>query len=98
VTRQELAEAVDLRLEAVTELVACLEADGLLHQVSRHGSERGVTLALAPERIPLARLLELASRSTLGKHPHTGPAWNALAALHANARSHAGDRTLAELL
>jgi membrane protein len=98
VSREQLAEDVDLRLDGVSELVACLEAEGLVHQVSRRGSEVGLALALAPERIPLARLLELASRSTLGTHPRTGPGWDALGAIHANARALAGDQTLAELL
>jgi membrane protein len=98
VSREQLAEDVDLRLDGVSELVACLEAEGLVHQVSRRGSEVGLALALAPERIPLARLLELASRSTLGTHPRTGPGWDALGAIHANARGLAGDQTLAELL
>ena len=71
-SRQQLAEDVDLRLDAVSELAACLEAEGLVHQVARHGSEVGLTLALAPERVPLARLLELASRSTLGRAPAHG--------------------------
>ena len=66
-SRLELAEDVDLRLDAVAELVACLEAEGLVHQVARRGSDAGVTLALAPERIPLARLLEIATRATLGR-------------------------------
>ena len=98
VSREQLAEDVDLRLDGVSELVACLEAEGLVHQVSRRGSEVGLALALAPERIPLARLLELASRSTLGTRPRTGPGWDALAAIHANARSAAADRTLSDLL
>jgi membrane protein len=98
VSREQLAEDVDLRLDGVSELVACLEAEGLVHQVSRRGSEVGLALALAPERIPLARLLELASRSTLGTRPRMGPGWDALAAIHANARALAGDQTLAGLL
>ena len=98
VSREQLAEDVDLRLDGVSELVACLETEGLVHQVSRRGSEVGLALALAPERIPLARLLELAARSTLGTHPRTGPGWDALAAIHANARAAAGERTLSEFL
>jgi membrane protein len=98
VSPQELAEAVDLRLDAVNELVACLEAEGLVHQVARRGSEAGLTLALAPERVPLTRLLALASRSTLGARPHTEPGWAALAAILANAQAAAGDKTLAEIL
>ena len=39
----------------------------------------GLTLALPPERIPLARLLELASRSTLGtRAARRAPGWDAL--------------------
>jgi membrane protein len=98
VSRQELAEDADLRLDAVGELVTCLEAEGLVHHVSRRGSEIGLTLALAAERIPIARLLELASRATLGTHPRTGSGWDALAAIHAKAQAAARERTLAELL
>jgi membrane protein len=98
VSRRDLAEEVDLRLEAVGELLSCLEADGLVHQVSRRGSDAGVTLALAPERIPLARLMELASRATLGARPRSGRGWEALSGLHAQWRGEAGERSLAELL
>jgi membrane protein len=69
VTRQELAEELELHLDAVNQLVSGLEAEGLVHHVTRRGSELGVTLALAPERIPLARLVELAARATLGTRP-----------------------------
>ena len=98
VSRQQLAEDVDLRLEAVSELVTCLEAERLVHHVSRRGSEVGVTLALAPERIPLARLLELASRATLGACPRTGPGWSELASILANARAVAGEKMLSDVL
>jgi membrane protein len=98
VTLQELAEDVDLRLEAVSELVSCLEAEGLVHQVTHRAAEPGVTLALPPERVPLARLVEIASRLTLVARPHGSPGWDALAAMLDNARVAAGERTLAELV
>jgi len=97
VTRQQLAEDVDLRLQAVGELVECLEAEGLVHHVTRRGADLGVTLALAPERVPLSRLVEIAARSTLGARPHDGPGWSALAALIGQAKAAAGERTLADL-
>jgi membrane protein len=98
VSRELLAEDADLRLDAVGELVSCLEAEGLVHHVSRHGSEVGLTLALAPERIPIARLLELASRATLGKHPRTGPGWDALAAILRDVRGVTGEKMLSDVL
>jgi membrane protein len=99
VSRQALAEDLDLRLESVAELVARLEEEGLVHQVTRRGTEDvGLTLALPPDRIPLARIAELASRFTLGTRPREGAGWGALAAIHANARAAAGDRTVADLL
>jgi len=98
VTLQELAEDVDLRLEAVSELVSCLETEGLVHQVTWRGAEAGVTLALPPEGVRLARLVEIASRLTLGAGVHGGPAWDALAGMLDNARVAAGERTLAELV
>ncbi len=98
-SRQALAEELDLRLESVAELVARLEAEGLLHQVPRRGSDDvGLALALPPDRIPLARLVDLASRSTLGARAREGAGWDALAGIHTQARAAAGERTLADLL
>ena len=99
VGRQALAEDLDLRLESVAELVARLEAEGLVNQVARRGTEDvGLALALPPDRIPLVRIVELASRFTLGTKPREGSGWGALAAIHKTARTAAGDRTLADLL
>jgi membrane protein len=99
VGRQALAEDLDLRLESVAELITRLEAEGLVNQVARRGTEDvGLALALPPDRIPLARIVELASRFTLGTKPREGPGWGALAAIHQTAHSAAGDRTLADLL
>ncbi len=98
VRRQELAEELDLRLDSVSELIDRLEDEGLVHHVSRRGKEVGLTLALAPERIRLARLLEIAAGATLGARPRTGPGWDALAAIHEQAGASAGNRTLAEIL
>ena len=99
VSRQALAEDLDLRLESVAELVSRLEAEGLVHQVARRGTEDvGLTLALPPDRVPLSRIAELASRFTLGTRPREGAGWDALAAIHAQARAAAGDRTVADLL
>jgi len=99
VGRQGLAEDLDLRLESVAELVERLESEGLVHQVTRRGTEDvGLTLALPPDRIPLARIVELASRLTLGTRPREGAGWDALAAIHRQALAAAGDRTVADLL
>jgi membrane protein len=99
VGRQALAEDLDLRLESVAELVARLEAEGLVNQIARRGTEDvGLALALPPDRIPLARIVELASRFTVGTKPREGPGWGALAAIHKAARTAAGDRTLADLI
>lgn len=98
ISRQALAEELELRLEAVAELVERLEAEGLVHHVTRRGSaDVCLSLALPPDRIPLARLVDLASSLTLGDQPRRGPGWEALASLHATARTAAGGRTLAEL-
>jgi membrane protein len=99
VSRQLLAEELDLRLSAVAELVERLEGEGLVLQVTRRASDDvGLTLALPPERIPLARIVALASRFTLGDRPREGSGWQALAALHETARGAAGERTVADLL
>jgi membrane protein len=95
IAREELAEELDLRVEAVAELVSCLQSEGLVHQVAlaRGGTE--LALALPPDRVPLTRLLELAARSTLGPRP-AGDGWGALAELLQAARAAAGERTLAD--
>jgi membrane protein len=98
VSRQELAEDLELRLDAVNELLVRLEAEGLVLQVSQQGDDVGLALATGPERIPLARLLELAARATVGTPPRGGPEWEALQALLAQQRKGAGERTLAEML
>ncbi len=98
-SRQALAEELQLRLEAVAELAHCLEDEGLLLQVTRPRSEDvGLALALPPERIPLTRLIALASRFTLGDVARQGPGWDQLAALHETARGASADRTVADLL
>jgi membrane protein len=98
-SRQGLAEELKLRLEAVVELVCRLEDEGLVVHVTRTGSEDvGLMLALPPERIPLARIVALAARFTLGDKPREGPGWGALAWLHATAREAAGARTVADVL
>lgn len=99
VSRQALAEELDLRLEAVGELLARLEREALVVQVRRGGSEDvGVMLGLPPERIPLARLLELAACCSLGSHPRTGGGWDLLRELQAAEREAAGSRTVADVL
>ncbi len=98
-SRQILAEELKLRLEAVAELVERLEDEGLVFQVTRRGSEDvGLALARPPEQVPLATIVALASRCTLGDQPRAGSGWNALARLHDSAREAAGARTVAELL
>jgi membrane protein len=98
VSRQELAEDLELRLDAVNELLERLEAEGLVLQVSQQGDDVGLALATGPERIPLARLLELAARATVGTPARGGPEWDALQSLLAQQRTGAGERTLAEML
>jgi membrane protein len=98
-SRQGLAEELELRLEAVVELLCRLEDEGLVAQVSRAGSEDvGLLLLLPPERIPLSRIVSLAARFTLGDRPREGPGWGALAWLHETAREAAGQRTVADVL
>ena len=99
VSRQELAEELHLRLESVAELADRLEEEGLLLQVSRRGSEDvGLTLALPPEKIPLARLVDLGARLTVGPDERQGPGWGFLARLREAARRAASEETLASLL
>ncbi|HXY42290.1 MAG TPA: YihY/virulence factor BrkB family protein [Vicinamibacteria bacterium] len=98
-SRQGLAEELKLRLESVNELLCHLEDEKLVVQTTRTGSDDvGVMLALPPERIPLARLVALASRFTLGDTPRQGPGWGALAWLYDAAREAAGERTVADVV
>ena len=99
VSRQDLAEQLQLRLEAVAELAARLEEAGLIHQVRPRGTEDvGLTLALPPEKIPLTRLVELGHRLTVGAEERPGPGWRFLGTLRDAARAAVGERTLASLL
>ena len=99
VSRQDLAEDLQLRLESVAELADHLEAEGLILQVSQRGSEDvGLTLALSPEKIPLARLVELGARLTVGPEDRTGPGWSFLDKLHDAKRRAAGESTLADVV
>jgi len=99
VSRQQLAEELDLRLEAVAELVHVLEEDGLVLHTTRPGSEDvGLMLALPAELVPLARVVALVSRCSLGDKPRAGAGWAGLAWLHETARKAAAERTIADLL
>jgi len=99
VSRQDLAEELQLRLESVAELADQLEDEGLLLQVSKRGSEDvGLTLALPPEKIPLRRLVDLGARLTVGAGDRTGPGWSFLQTLHEAGQHAAGERTLADVL
>jgi len=98
-SRQDLAEELRLRLESVADLADKLEEEGLVHQVHLRGtSDVALTLALPPESIPLARLVDLGARLSVGPRPRTGPGWGFLGSLQAAARGAAGDRTLASLI
>jgi len=99
VGRQDLADELRLPLSAVAELADKLEEAGLIHQVRRRGTEDlELTLARAPDAIPLASLLELAARLTVGPDDdRRGPGWEFLGVLQRAASGAAGERTLASL-
>jgi membrane protein len=98
-SRQDLAEELQLRLESVADLADKLEEDGLVHQVRLRGtSDVALTLALPPESIPLARLVDLGARISVGSRGQTGPGWEFVGTLREAARGAAGDRTLASLI
>jgi len=100
VGRQDLADELRVPLSAVAELADKLEEAGLIHQVRRRGTEDlELTLARAPDAIPLGSLLDLAARLTVG--PDTDrrePGWEFLGALQRAAAGAAGERTLASLV
>jgi membrane protein len=98
-SRQDLAEELQLRLEAVADLADKLEGEGLVHQVQLRGtSDVALTLALPPESIPLARLVDLGARLSVGVRERTGPGWEFLGVMQEAARDAAGERTLASLI
>ncbi len=57
-----------------------------------------LTLALPPEAIPLARLVDLGARLSVGPNERTGPGWRFLGTMQEAARAAAGDQTLATLV
>lgn len=100
VGRQDLADGLRLPLSAVAELADRLEEAGLIHQVRRRGTEDlELTLARAPDAIPLASLLELAGRLIMGPDAdRRGPGWEFLGVVQRAASSAASERTLASLV
>ncbi|MCG6927033.1 MAG: YihY family inner membrane protein [Acidobacteria bacterium] len=98
-SRQDLTEELSLNLEAVADLADKLEEEGLVHQVRLRGtSDVALTLALPPESIPLARLVDLSARLSVGPRKRTGAGWGFLGTMQEAARGAAGDRTLASLI
>ena len=98
-SRQDLAEELQLRLESVADLADRLEEDGLVHQVRLRGtSDVALTLALPPESIPLARLVDLGARISVGSRGQAGPGWEFVGTVREAAQAAAGDRTLASLI
>ena len=98
-SRQDLAEELELRLEAVAELADQLEKEGLVLQVQpRGGGDVELTLARPPESIPLARLVDLGARLSVGPSERQGPGWRFLDTVRDAARAAAGDETLASLV
>jgi biotin operon repressor len=97
-SRQDLAEELQLRLESVADLADRLEEEGLVHQVRPRGTaDVALTLALPPESVPLARLVDLGARLS-GTRERRGPGWEFLGEAHEATRDVAGDRTLASLV
>jgi membrane protein len=98
-SRQDLAEELELRLEAVAELADRLEREGLVLLVQpRGGGDVALTLARPPESIPLARLVDLGSRLSVGPRKRPGPGWRFLDTVRDAARAAAGEKTLASLI
>jgi hypothetical protein len=98
-SRQDLAEELQLRLESVADLADKLAEEGLVHQVQLRGtSDVALTLALPPESIPLARLVDLGARLSVGARERPGRGWEFLGTLQEAARGAAGERTLASLV
>ena len=98
-SRQDLAEELQLRLESVAELADRLEKAGLIHQVRpRGGADVALTLALPPENIPLARLIDLGAEMSVDPTARPGPGWRFLGELRDAARAAAGEQTLDSLV
>lgn len=98
-SRQDLAEELQVPLQYVAELADRLQKEGLVHQVQPRGSrDMALTLALPPEAIPLARLVDLGARLSVGPNERTGPGWRFLGTMQEAARAAAGDQTLATLV
>jgi membrane protein len=100
VGRQDLADELRLPLSAVAELADKLEEAGLVHQIRRRGTEDlELTLARAPDAIPIGALLELAGRLITGPDTERrGPGWEFLGLLQRAAQAAGGERTLAALV
>lgn len=99
-TRGQLAQALGLPERAVAELTRQLESQGLIHRVQGASPEdTGITLAQPPERIAVARLLQLINDITLTPTKRTGKTgWEYLEELQQAQRHAAGNASLATLV
>ena len=95
-----IAQRLDLPVRGVARFCNALESAGLVHRV-QHGKDddRSYALALPPDRIPIARLLEV-SHTLAGerKHDPTAPGEATLARLNRAQCDAAGDTTLAHII
>lgn len=107
VTREQVAHELALPARVVTCLAECLEGAGLIHPSQPRGEgDTAYVLALPPEKIPVARLLDLSR--TIAKESQVDersaadrkqiPGWSLLDDLATAQRDKAGDATLANLL
>lgn len=100
ITGSDLADTLHLPLRSVTQLGEHLEAAGLVHRVESAGhTDGGFSLALPPDRIHIAQLLELGRVLTVGgQAQRRGPDWAVLDQLAQVQQQAAAQMTLQQVL
>jgi len=82
-SRDDLADQLELPIAAVSQITARLCDAGMVHQVSNRGSQFQLALARPPEKITMASLIELADSLTDGRSDgRQDPSWEHLARLN----------------
>ncbi len=98
VGRQALAERLNLPARLINDFSCELEKAGLIHCVASEDGDTGYALALPPDRIRIATVLELGQRMLPEASNGGDDAWRCMAQLKAAQRERAGDSTLARVL
>jgi len=100
VGRQRLSDRLSIPVRAVAELSQKLEQAGLIHTVQVEGDgDSGYAMSLPPDRVPVAKVLEVAQSTVKNSEQHrSSPGWAYLDAVRETMEEASEGKTLQTLL